>query len=233
MDAPYRTEDPVAKLQDENETLRQENDRLMWRFSSLRKWPVYLFFSLMVSVVTFGSFYAGRSVSPANLERTRISSFDYHRLDYQDRRLIAAEVARKLTPALASHTHSSSSTRACPTTPICANGTDERVLGMNKVVSGTLGGPETGPRSKDWQFSARAGDQVVFRMKAKSGYLFSFLVLTDMRGNVLTNKDNNEQYRNATLRYHFASSGIYILRCMDTSQQEGSFTLSATRVTPR
>lgn len=146
MNDPYRSEDQVTKLRDENEKLWQENDRLMWRFSSLRKWPAYLFFGLMVGVVTFGSFYAGTSVSSPTSENGRVSSFDYHRLDYQDRHLIASEVMQRLTPALASHTHSTSSSRACPAPPVCANGTDERVLGMNKVVVGTIGGPQTDPR---------------------------------------------------------------------------------------
>lgn len=232
MDAPYRTEDPVAKLQAENEKLRQENDRLMWRFSSLRKWPAYLFFGLMVGVVTFGSFYAGTSVSSSTSENGSISSFDYHRLDYQERRLIAAEVMQRLTPALASHTHGTS--RACPAPPVCANGVDERVLGMNKVVSGTIGGPQTGPRSEDWKFSARAGDEVIFRMKKKSGEFNPFLVLADLEGNILVNDDDSGAGLNATLHHRFTYSGIYILRCIDISgSREGSYTLSATRVRTR
>lgn len=235
MDAPYRSEDPVAKLQDENEKLRQENDRLMWRFSALRKWPAYLFFGLMVGVVTFGSFYAGTSVSSPTSENGSISSFDYHRLDYQERRLIAAEVAQKLTPALASHTHSTSPSRACPAPPICANGADERVLGMNKVVNGTIGGPETGPRSEDWKFSARAGDEVIFRMKKKSGNLYSFLVLTDLQGNILGNVNDVRAWPNATLRHRFVSDGVYVVRCMERKgyMNEGSYTLSASRVRTR
>lgn len=231
MSDPYRSEDPVAKLQDENEKLRQENDRLMWRFSSLRKWPAYLFFGLMVGVVTFGSFYTGTSVSPVNFERTRISSFDYHKIYPQERRLIAAEVMQRLTPALASHAHSTSSQRACPAPPVCASGADEHTLGMNKVVSGTIGGSENSPRREDWEFSARAGDTVVFRMKKRSGDLNPFLVLEDSEGNLLEFNDNSGGYPNATLYHHFTSSGIYILGCMDSELGEGSYTLSATRVT--
>lgn len=231
MDTPYRSEDSITKVRDENEKLRQENDKLMWRFSSLRKWPAYLFFGLMVGVVTFGSFYAGTSVSSQTSENGRVSSFDYHRLDYQERRLIAAEVAQKLGPALASHSHSTSSSRACPAPPVCASGADERVLGMNKVVSSTLGNLQTGPRSTDWKFSARAGDEVVFRVKKKSGYLSSVLVLTDAQGNILSNVDENPDFYNTTLRHRFISSGIYIVRCMNRNEIEGSYTLSATRVT--
>lgn len=232
MDAPYRGEDQVTKLRDENEKLRKENDRLIWRFSPLRKWPAYLFFGLMVGVVTGGSFWAGTSVSPENSENGRVSSFDYRALDYQERRLIAAEVVLQLTPALASHTHVTSSSRVCPASPICANGTDERALGMNKVVSGTIGGPETGPRSEDWRFSARTGDDVVFRMKRKSGGFDPFLVLADSEGNVLERDDDSGGYLNATLHHYFTSGGIYILRCMNNvNREQGSYTLSATRVT--
>ena len=63
MSDPYRSEDQVAKLQAKIDELQKENENLMWRFSSLRRWPAYLFFGLMIGVIAFGSLRVFESVA--------------------------------------------------------------------------------------------------------------------------------------------------------------------------
>ncbi|MBI2099049.1 hypothetical protein HYT45_01380 [Candidatus Uhrbacteria bacterium] len=240
MDAPYRN-DEVAKLLAENEKLREQNDKLMWRFSALRKWPrvaVYLLIGIIPATV-IGVMSNNSALDENQIEDiSRKVVWRVSRVAGQYRREFAQEVARDLHSRVALDTNAPAPApaRACSACPVCANGTDERVLGMNKVVSGTVSNRSTGPLSQDWKFFARAGDDVIFRLKIKSGNFYSGLVLADAQGNVFQNHDLYDWSGNATIRYRFFSAGTYTLRCMNISErgeEGGSYTLSATRVGTR
>lgn len=227
MSDPYRN-DEVGKLQAENEKLREQYDGLMYKYSVLKKWPMLLALILLLGAIGAFWYYAGKSSAP------RVSTGSVFALSSDDRRAMGAEVAREVNARISAVVQTPTPARACPASPVCANGTDEHVLGMNKVVSGTIGGQETGPLSMDWKFSARAGDEVIFRMKKITGELDPVLALVDRAGNILSLNYNVGVSLNATVRYRFASDGVYILRCMQLAGHaglnEGSYTLSATRV---
>ncbi len=234
MGAPYR-DDEMGKLQQENEKLREQYDGLMFRFSALRKWPFVITIIVLAVVTALAGVWAGNSASSAEPQRAAVNT-----LTYQDRRELGTEIARQVNSKISSLSRVpvSQAPRACPSCPVCANGTDdERVLGMNKVVVGTLGESRVGPRNEDWKFYARAGDSVVFRMKVRNGTVDSFLVLIDAQGNIVGSDDDSGAGNNATLLYNFIIPGVYILRCMDgrpaynnSKGTEGSYTLSATRM---
>lgn len=224
MNAPYR-DDQVAKLQAENDKLRLDNDTLMYRFLALRKWPAVIAIILGSGGLVTSGVLLGNAFLPSISEIVSVQP-----ISSQDRLKLGREIAKQVNTQISAQSRVPVSSRSCPACAPYASGRDDRVLGMNKVVSGTIGGWRTGPLSEDWKFSARAGDEVVFRMKKIIGNLDPILTLVGRAGNVLGSDDNSGTCLNATLRYHFASDGIYTLRCM-RYEGEGSYTLSATRFT--
>lgn len=216
MNDPYRSEDQVSKLQAENEKLQREKDELTASFVMLmlKRWPLMaalLFGSIFLILGSY--FFLGNS--------TKVSEHDDERLAKR----ISTEVVVLLSQGnLRSRVNLGTS--VSPTSSL----SDLPMLGMNEVGRGANGG-----LNGIWKFYARAGDEVVFRMEQIGGDLDPLLVLVDTQDNVLVSDDDSGEGNNATLYYHFDFSGVYTLHCGDSTgyHNEGSYTLSATRVTTR
>lgn len=239
MDAPYRSEDQLTKLRDENEKLREQYDGLMYRYSTFNKWPILLlvfFGGLMGGTV---SFFAGRNTALTKSQGLLVT--------HQDRRAIASEVSKRvsaevfaslqgdLRAMIRSELDRQNVPRRAQARPKSQNQPAQDTLVLEQVVQGRIHSKAgfrqepSDPERDWWRFNARAGDSVIFRMKRLSGNLDPFLQLYAPDGQKISCDYDSGTGNNASLGHVFTADGQYMLQAGSESFTTwfGNYTLSA------